>query len=39
MMAKKTEAVDLKYMANTLSYISNKKGTIYQDIAQKIMGS
>jgi len=35
-LAQKNGAVDHKYLANTLSHIQSKKGTWYQDIANKL---
>jgi len=36
-LARKTEAVDEKYLGNTLAHIQAKKGTWFQDIAQKLV--
>jgi len=36
-LAKKSEAVDEKYLASTFAHISNKKGTWYADITNKIL--
>jgi hypothetical protein len=35
-LAKSTEAVDAKYLFNTVEHIAAKKGTWYQDVANKI---